>query len=231
MDAFSLSVVLPAYNEEQNIKETVLSCIKYLSKNFNEFEILVVNDGSSDKTKDIVAELSNKFREVMLISHNNNQGYGSALNSGLESAVMDYIFFMDSDGQFDFSEISILIELLSERNVVIGYRVGRADNLIRRLNAYLYNLYIKLFFGLKVIDIDCAFKLFPKSAFDSVKPLKSRGALYSAELLIKFVRNGFEIKEVGVNHYPRSFGKQSGASLSVILKMFKESWDFRNDLR
>jgi len=160
-----------------------------------------------------------------------NKGYGAALDRGFEYAEKDYIFLMDSDGQFDIKDLDLMIPFVSKINVVSGYRTTRADKVVRRLNAYLYNIYIKLFFGLNVKDIDCAFKLFPKSAFDKVKPIKSRGALYSAELLIKFVRNGFEIKEVGVNHYPRSFGKQSGASLSVILKMFKESWDFRNDLR
>lgn len=231
MNIFSLSVVLPAYNEEQIIKETVLSCIKYLSENFNEFEILVVNDGSLDKTKDIVDELSDKFIEVRLINHNNNQGYGSALNRGLESAVMDYIFFMDSDGQFDICDMDLMIPLVTRQNVVLGYRASRADNMVRSLNAYLYSLYIKLFFGLEVKDINCAFKLFPRSAFDKVKPIKSRGALFSAELLIKFVRNGFEIKEVGVNHYPRTSGEQSGANLNVIFTMFKESWDIHKDLQ
>jgi len=230
MNTFSLSVVLPAYNEEQNIKETVLSCIKYLSKNFNEFEILVVNDGSSDKTKDIVTELSNKFREVMLINHNNNQGYGSALNSGFESAVKDYIFLMDSDGQFDIKDLDKMIPNVTGENVILGYRKARADNIVRSLNANLYNLYIKLIFGLKVKDIDCAFKLFPKTAYDKIKPVKSRGALYSAELLIKLVRNGYKFNEIGVNHYPRSYGEQSGANLAVILRMFKESWAFRKEL-
>ena len=157
-------------------------------------------------------------------------GYGTALNSGLERAKMNYIFFMDSDGQFDFTEINRLLPYLSEENIVIGYRIKRADNLIRSLNAFLYNMYIRLFFGLKVKDIDCAFKIFPKYAFDSIKPIKSRGALYSAELLLKFVRNGYKIKEIGVNHFPRSYGEQSGANLSVILRMFKESWKFRKEL-
>ncbi len=231
MNSFSISVVLPAYNEEENIKNTLLNCINFLNEGFENYEVIAVNDGSSDRTKEEIKNMMLENSRIKLVDHAVNQGYGAALNSGFESAVKDYIFLMDSDGQFDISDMDLMIPLVTGQNVVLGYRTSRADNMVRSLNAYIYNLYIKLFFGLKVIDIDCAFKLFPKSAFDYVKPIKSRGALYSAELLIKFVRNGFEIKEVGVNHYPRTYGEQSGANLNVIFKMFKESWDFYKDLR
>ena len=231
MNNFSLSVVLPAYNEEQNIKEAVQNCINYLSKNFSDFEILAVNDGSSDKTGDIISGLAEEYGEVRLINHETNRGYGAALNSGFENSTKEYIFLMDSDGQFNIRDLDKMTSQVTGENIVIGYRRNRADNVIRKLNSYLYGIYIKLFFDLKVKDVDCAFKLFSKSAFDAVKPIKSRGAIYSAELLIKFLKNGLEISEVGVNHYPRFLGTQSGAKLNVILQMFKESWVFRKELR
>ena len=227
----SLSVVFPAYNEEKNIKNTVTDCRAYLAEHFDDYEIIVVNDGSTDNTAGETQNLIDTYKEIRLINHEVNMGYGTALNTGLEAASMDYIFFMDSDGQFDITELEKLMPYLKENHLVIGYRIQRADSFIRTLNAYLYGLYIRLFFGLNVKDIDCAFKIFPKSAFDKVKPIRSRGALYSAELLIKFQKYGFSFSEVGVNHYPRPFGEQSGANLSVIFKMFRESWVFRKELK
>ena len=230
MNNFSISVVLPAYNEEENIKNTLSNCINFLSKKFEDYEIIAVNDGSSDLTKVEIEKMMHENSRIELIDHSVNQGYGAALNSGFECASKDYIFLMDSDGQFDIKDIDLMTPFVTGQNVVLGYRKNRADNFIRSLNAYLYNLYIKLLFGLRVKDIDCAFKLFPKTAYEKIKPIKSRGALYSAELLIKLVRNGYKVKEIGVNHYPRSYGEQSGANISVIIKMFKESWAFRREL-
>ena len=218
MEKFSLSVVLPAFNEEQNIHQTVSDCIDYLSKNFNDYEILVIDDGSYDKTGEIVSRLTRQHSELRLVRHEKNLGYGAALNSGFEQSTKEYIFLMDSDGQFVINDLDLMVPLVSGNNLVLGYRISRADNSIRSLNAFLYNLYIRILFGLNIKDIDCAFKLIPKSAFDSVKPIKSRGALYSAELLIKIVKNSYEISEVGVKHLPRKLGEQSGANLCVAVQ-------------
>jgi len=231
MNSLSISVVLPAYNEEENIKNTLSECIDFLDKQFEDYEIIAVNDGSSDGTKKKIEIMARKFSRIKLIEHSVNQGYGAALNSGFENASKDYILLMDSDGQFDIKDLDLLIPSVTGENVILGYRKTRADNFVRNLNANLYNLYIKLLFGLRVKDIDCAFKLFPRTAYNKIKPVNSRGALYSAELLIKLSRNGFKFKEIGVNHYPRSYGEQSGANLAVILKMFKESWAFRRELQ
>ena len=227
----SLSVVLPAHNEEGNIRNTVNSCVSYLEKNKITYEVVVVNDGSFDRTREIVGELSSANPNVVLVNHEVNRGYGSALRSGFDRASKEYIFFMDSDGQFDINDLDRLIPLAGDRVVVIGYRGNRADSFIRSLNAWLYSLYIFLVFGLSVRDMDCAFKIFPNGAYRAVKPIKSEGALFSAEFLIKLKRNGFTFKEVPVGHFPRQFGSQSGANLKVILKMFRESWKLRNEFR
>ena len=230
MNNFSLSVVLPAYNEEDNIESTVNSCLLYLDKRFSDYEVIVVNDGSSDNTSDIVQKLSITSNSIKLINHDINRGYGSALRTGFDNSIMNFIFFMDSDGQFDISELDQLIEKIENNNAVIGYRRKRADASIRLINQKLYHQYIKIFFGLGVRDIDCAFKVFARSSYEKIKPIKSDGALFSAELLIKLLRNDVKIVEVPVNHYPRQYGAQTGANLGVIFKMFKESWKFRNDL-
>ena len=231
MNNFSLSVVLPAYNEEENIEKTVKNCLNYLETRFESSEVIVVNDGSSDRTQDVVLGLSSLDKSVKLVNHSTNLGYGSALRSGFDSAVMDYIFFMDSDGQFDINELDLLIEKLRVDTAVIGYRRKRADSIIRLINQKLYHLFIELNFGIGFRDIDCAFKIFPRKSYELIKPVRSDGALFSAEFLIKLKKSGLNIEEVGVSHYPREFGSQTGANLSVILKMFKESWKFKSDLR
>jgi glycosyltransferase involved in cell wall biosynthesis len=190
-----------------------------------------VNDGSKDRTREIMEDISSANPRVVLVNHETNKGYGSALRSGFDKASKGYIFFMDSDGQFDINDLGRLVPHAGPDKAVIGYREYRADSFIRSLNAWLYGLYIYLVFGLGVKDMDCAFKVFPRSAYESVKPIKSEGALFSAEFLIKLKRKGFKFKEVPVRHFPRVFGSQTGANISVIMKMFKESWKLRNELR
>ncbi len=231
MTNLSISVVLPAHNEAENIQTTVGNCVSYLENNVSDYEVLVVNDGSLDDTQKIVEEMGSANSKVVLVNHPVNMGYGSALRSGFDKASSEYIFFMDSDGQFDINDLDRLLPLVSPKDVVIGYREDRADSFLRSLNAWLYGLYIYLAFGLKVRDMDCAFKIFPTKAYQDIRPIKSSGALFSAEFLIKLKRNGFKLSEVPVRHFPRQFGTQSGANIKVILRMFKESWQLRNELR
>ncbi len=231
MKDISLSAVLPAHNEAENIKNTVESCVTYLEKHVSSYEVVVVNDGSFDNTKEIVQGLSSVNSNVVLVNHEVNKGYGSALRSGFDQAKCDFIFFMDSDGQFNIEDLDRLLPFVSLQNVVIGYREDRADSIIRSLNAWLYAQYIHLMFGLNVVDMDCAFKVFPTKAYHDIAPIKSGGALFTAEFLIKLKRNGFIFEEVPVRHFPRQFGTQSGANIKVILRMFKESWKLRDELR
>lgn len=231
MSNFSISAILPAHNEAENIKTTVENCVSYLEKNTSDYEVVVVNDGSSDNTKQIVDKLSSTNSKVFLVNHKINKGYGSALRSGFDEAKKEFIFFMDSDGQFDVQDLDRLLPLASGENVVLGYREDRADSFMRSLNAWMYAMYIYLMFGLNVKDMDCAFKIFPTKAYQNIKPIKAGGALFTAEFLIKLKRAGFNFKEVPVRHFPRQFGTQSGANIKVILRMFKESWKLRNELR
>ncbi|MGE5443451.1 MAG: glycosyltransferase [Ignavibacteriales bacterium] len=226
----SLSVVLPAYNESENIEKTITHAVSYLEKTFRDYEVIVVNDGSVDGTPRIVEKLATSNARVVLVNHPKNLGYGSALRSGFERASLDYIFLMDSDGQFDISDIDRFIPFLESYDVVVGYREKRADPFIRSLNAQLYHLFIRLLFGLKLKDIDCAFKMFPRSVYHAVRPIESGGALFSAEFLVKLKQKGFTIREVSVRHFPRRFGRQTGANLKVIIRMFKECWKLRDKI-
>ena len=228
----SLSFVLPAYNEEANIEKTVQSILTYAKqKELPAFEVIVANDGSTDQTGEKLEALSQQYPEVKQVRHEVNRGYGAALVSGFSQATMDFVFLMDSDGQFDIHDLDRLIPHLEKYDFVLGYRAKRADHLIRWFNAWLYKMYIYLLLGVKVKDLDCAFKIFSRKVLESLGPLQSEGALISAELLAKAKSKGATMKEVPVQHFPRLYGDQSGANLKVILKMFKECWQQRKSLR
>ena len=217
----SLSIVFPAYNEEENIEKVIKDALSVFPNYAKEIEIIAVNDGSQDRTGEIIDELSNKYPEVKPIHHKENRGYGAALKSGFYNAKGEYVFFTDSDNQFDLNDFKLLFPFIKDYDLVIGYRIKRQDPFYRIVNAKLYNLLIRLTFGLKVKDINCAFKVMRREIFDRIK-LESDGALINAELLIKCLNEGFRIKEVGVRHFPCVHGKQTGAKPSVIFKMFFE---------
>jgi glycosyltransferase involved in cell wall biosynthesis len=218
-----LSVFLPAYNEEANLKQTVKNVVENLSKNLSEWEIIIVDDGSGDKTGDIADSLADKNKNIKVIHHHPNKGYGGAFKSGLYAAKYPWISFIDSDGQFDFSEISrfIATQQKTKADMVIGYYLGRKVSPLRKLNSKVWQFIVWLLFGLKVKDIDCGFKLISKEIVDKIEPLQSeRGAFISSEFLIKSKKMGFKIVEIGVQHYPRKQGEATGAKLNVIIQSF-----------
>lgn len=224
---YSLSVFFPFYNEEANIGLVISEAIAVLEslKEISWYEIIIVDDGSRDKTGAIARELIKKYPLIKLITHHKNQGYGAALLSGFHSARGDYVFFTDGDRQFDFKEISKFLVYLPEYQAILGYRSPRRDLWFRSLNARLWGLLNRFLLGLKVRDIDCAFKLFKRELITSL-PLISTGAMLSAELLVRLRRQGVVFKEVSVNNFPRVAGKATGAKLKVIICAFKEFWRF-----
>jgi glycosyltransferase involved in cell wall biosynthesis len=221
MDKQSISLIIPAYNEEANIEIVISKAIKVLRTLFQDFEVIIVDDGSFDQTKKIVNHLIQDEPRIKLISHHHNLGYGAALNSGILAARKDLVFLTDADDQFDFSEIGKLLHFIPAYDGVIGYRFNRRDPIIRILLAKAWNWLNGLLFGLKFRDINCAFKLFKKSTVQNIG-IKSKGAFISAELLIRLVRNGYKVKEVPVKHFPRREGVATGAKFRVIVKAFYE---------
>ena len=218
----SLSLFLPAYNEAANIAKTINDVDKVLKNVAKEYEILVIDDGSKDDTAKITRELMAKTKHLRMIQHKPNRGYGGAFKSGLYGSQHEFVSFIDSDGQFDYSEISKFLPHLSKYDLVIGYRIKRQDSFLRTLNAFVWKLWIYFLFGLWVKDIDCAFKVMKKEVIDEIK-LETESALTSAEFLIKVKQKGFRLKQIGVHHYPRTAGTQTGANFRVILRAFKES--------
>ncbi len=221
-----LSVFFPCYNEEKNIENTVSKTIPILNKITEKWEIILINDGSKDNTAKVLQKIKNQYpRQVKIITHNPNRGYGAALKSGLYNSKYQWIAFTDSDGQFDFSEIKKLIkkQQSTKADIIIGYYLSRQVSKTTIITSKIWELIVFILFGLKVTDIDCGFKLISKKVVDHIPKLEAeRGAFISSEFLIKAKKTGFKIVEVGVHHYPRTEGKATGRNIKVIIKSFSD---------
>ena len=217
-----LSVFLPCYEEEGNVARTVERAVAALrERDLDRFEIIVVNDGSRDRTGAIADALAGEYDEVRVAHHAQNQGYGGALRTGFAEAKFPWVFYTDGDRQFDPRQITRLIAELPHADVVVGWRAERADHALRRLNTFAWNTLIGMLFGLRVRDIDCAFKLIPRRALEGLT-LEAEGAMISTELLASLRRRGLRIAEVPVDHFPRTTGTPSGNDPRVILRAFRE---------
>jgi hypothetical protein len=217
----SFSLVLPAYNEEANIKDTLEGALAILPEIVPRFEIVVVNDGSRDQTAEIVGGYARRDGRVRCISHEHNRGYGAAVTTGLRAARGDLIAFTDADGQFSLLDLPHLLALLESSDVVVGYRYQRADKWIRRVNAWGWNQLIRLVLGVRIRDLDCAFKVFRRGDLDRLG-LTATGAGINAEIMVQCTRGGLTIRETPVRHYARHQGQPTGANFKVILRAFRE---------
>ncbi|MCA9256878.1 MAG: glycosyltransferase family 2 protein [Phycisphaerales bacterium] len=226
----SISIFFPFYNEEANIENVAKAALRIAPTIADRFEIILVNDGSRDETGAIADRLADTHPEIRAVHNRPNRGYGGAVRRGIEEARMDWVFFSDGDGQFDLAELPKLIALLSDADMAVGYRIDRADPLPRRLNAFCWGTLVRTLFGIRVRDIDCAFKLIPRRLIDAIT-LESDGAMISTELLAKATYQGLRIREVGVRHYPRTAGEQTGANFRVILKAFRELFALHGRIR
>lgn len=229
-----LSIFFPFWNEEENIEKVITSAKEIAESVAQKWEIIMVDDGSSDKTLQIAEKLAAKDKHLHVVSHQPNRGYGAALSAGFAHSHYEYIVFTDGDLQFDFSEITKFIDKINKADIVIGYREKRRDkNLLKRLLLmYLLKVWDKILFHFSYRDIDCAFKMFRREAIEQLMPLRSEGALVSTEILAKATRKKMQIIEIGVTHYPRQLGHQSGANVPVVIRAILESfilwWDLKN---
>jgi glycosyltransferase involved in cell wall biosynthesis len=214
-------VFFPCYNEEENVGRVVGRAKEVLEAIGADYEIIIVDDGSKDRTGEIADEMAEADGRIKVIHHSPNRGYGAALQSGFRAATKKLVFFTDGDGQFDIGEIKLLLPMIEQNDIVCGYRLDRKDPIIRKINGWLWTRLVNLLFGMKIRDIDCGFKLFRREVVADM-PMSSAGALISAEILARATRKGSRIAQVGVHHYPRTAGKQTGAKLRVILRAFKE---------
>jgi glycosyltransferase involved in cell wall biosynthesis len=225
----SITVAMPAYNEAENIEAMVESVFPVMDTLTDDYEVIVVDDGSRDGTSDVVKSLEQRYPRVRLVQHEVNQGYGAAVFSGLTNASKELVFFTDSDRQFDLREIEKLLALIDQADLVVGHRAPRRDPFMRKLNGWGWSMLVTLLFGYTARDIDCAFKLMRRTVVERLKDeVVSRGATFSAEFLVRAKRAGFRIREVPIHgHRPRVAGNPTGARLDVILRAFKELLRFR----
>jgi glycosyltransferase involved in cell wall biosynthesis len=217
----AISAVLPAYNEEALIAATATSVAEVLRGLVDDYEVIVVNDGSRDRTEAIVEELADRDSHIRCVTHPVNRGYGEALRTGFSSATKELIFFTDGDKQFDIREIARFIPEIEQADLVVGYRRPRRDPPVRLVYAWGWKLLITSLFGYAARDIDCAFKLFRRSVWESVQ-VRSGGATFSAEFLVRARRAGFRVVELPVTHLPREAGSPTGGSPRVIIRAFRE---------
>jgi glycosyltransferase involved in cell wall biosynthesis len=225
-----LSYFFPAHNEEANLEGLVEEALATLPDLADTFEIIAVDDGSRDATAAIAERLANEHPDVVrLVRHPANLGYGAALRSGFGAARYELIAFTDGDRQFKVADIGRLTARLAAPDapdVVVGFRIKRADPLVRTLYARAYRLANRIFFGVRVTDVDCACKLFRREALDGLR-VESGGAFFSAELLIKLEAAGRRVVEVGVPHYPRTAGSATGARPQVVFRAVRDFWRLR----
>jgi glycosyltransferase involved in cell wall biosynthesis len=226
----NLSIFFPFWNEAENLERVVEKAIPIAEKIANKWEIIMIDDGSSDSTLQKMKTLSEKDSRLITVVHENNRGYGAALKTGLERSKYDYIVFNDGDGQFDFGEITKFMEKIDNADIVIGYRKKRHDHPFRHVLMNLLKIWDYVFFGFRFKDIDCGFKLFRKNAVEKIMPLKSEGAMITTEILARAKKANLKILETEVHHYPRLYGDQSGGNLRVIFRAIKESLLLWKDL-
>lgn len=227
--AAALSYFFPAHNEAENIEALVAEALEVLPRLADEFEIIAVDDGSSDATPQLADALAAKHPQVRVVHHEANRGYGGALRSGFRAARYDLVAFTDGDRQFHIEDLGKLLERAAQGDqpdVVVGYRIKRADPFVRLAYARTYRLALRIFFGLKVKDPDCACKLFHRAALEGIR-VESEGGFLSGELLVKLLQRRRTIAEVGVPHYPRIAGKQTGANPRVVLRAVRDFWRLR----
>lgn len=226
----SLSLVFPAFDEEANLNELMAGACRVGEELAEDFEVIVVNDGSRDGSRKIMDDWSQRDPRIRVIHHAHNSGYGAALRAGLSRARGSWIFFSDADLQFELAQLRDLFAHAADYDIVAGYRSPRRDPWPRLLIATAWGAVIRLFFGLPVRDIDCAFKLFRRQVIDTI-PLASVGAFVNTELLVRARAAGFRIHQVPVVHRPRRHGRQTGAHPRVVLKACVELGSLYRELR
>ena len=233
-----ISIVLPCHNERANLESVVGQAVTAGTASATNHEIIVVCDGSSDGTPAEAERLKAIYPTLRILRHSENRGYGAAVWSGMKAARMDFVFFTDADGQFDLNELSKLVDRLGDGSGVLGHRLNRQDPRGRGMLGSIYTTLIRLVLRVRCQDMNCAFKIFRRTAVSEVS-LRSTGALFNAELLARLQARGHVFKEVGVHHYGRQHGRQSGARLDVIFRaiyelpyvwwnLFRHEWCRRN---
>jgi glycosyltransferase involved in cell wall biosynthesis len=220
------------YNEEGNIEHAVTSALAVLAGLADRYEVIVVNDGGRDRTGAIADRLAAANPLVRVVHHPVNRGYGAALRSGLAAARYPLVVLADGDNQFDLNELPVLLRTVANSDIASGYRIARRDPAFRRMYAFMYNQATRLLFNIRVRDVNCGFKVYRRPLVERLLPqLRSTGALINVEMLARARKLGATVTEVGVHHYPRETGQQTGGNPAVIIRAFREMLELWRELR
>lgn len=211
-----LSIVVPCYNEEQNVNLVYCNIKDNIPKYLSEYEIIFVDDGSTDRTAQNVEKIISSDSKVRIVSSSNNLGYGAALRKGFSEAAGDHIAYMDGDNQYDFKDFACLKEAMDAEDAVLvgGVRAHRADFTYRKLISYIGRKIVFLIFRVDILDIDCGFKFFRKSLLDNIKLEAQSGLIFSLELYLKTKKNKRLFVQREVSHFIRKHGKSKGINFT-----------------
>ena len=217
-----ISVFFPAYNDEKTIGTLVSQALNLLPSLTDNYEVIVINDGSADATQRVLEDLARKSKYLKLIKHEQNLGYGMALRSGFSHTTKELIFYTDGDGQYDVREIPKLLRLMTDDcQVVNGYKIARSDAVYRKIAGGIYNRVAHLLFDLPIRDVDCDFRLIKRSAISSIE-LTSSGGTICVELIYKLRRNGCAFAETPIYHYPRRHGHSQFFTIRRVAQTARE---------
>lgn len=231
ISSMTLSVILPCFNEEENIAHVVRDVDTWLKNARIDGTIIVVNDGSKDNSAAVLAELKKTVKALRVVDHEKNQGYGLAVRTGCDSATTEWISFMDSDGQFHAKDLELLLAHTADYAFITGRRAHRADPFIRNMFGKVLGAMNVLVLGIWVRDVNCGMKLFQKKIWPTIRPIHGVEKLFNTEMFLRLKMNDIPWYTVNVPHYPRRAGTPTGGSVRVIIRMFKELWDLRTKLR
>jgi len=217
----SLSIYFPAYYDENTVEPLTRACVKAASALTDDFEIIIVDDHSPDKTGEIADRLAREIPQVRVIHHAQNKGVGEAMITGYKEAKKEYVFYTDGDAQYDVAELPLLAEHAASYELVIGYRLKRAEGFQRIFTSRSFHFLIWLFFGVHYRDIDCSFKLIHRNVLRQMS-FYTRSGLIDAEMMIQAKKLKVPVKEVGVHHYPRKFGSSRCLRMGLVFTMLKD---------
>jgi glycosyltransferase involved in cell wall biosynthesis len=222
--AYSISAFFPCYNDGGTIASLIAITDRTLRQLADDYEIIIVNDGSSDYAPAVLSEMQTAYPCLRVITHERNRGYGGALRSGFGAATKDLIFYTDGDAQYDPQEIALLLpEMRDGVDMVNGYKISRSDPLHRIIIGRLYHNFVKRMFGLRLRDVDCDFRLLRRSVFDKVQ-LKSNSGVICLELVKKIQDAGCNIVEVPVHHFHRAYGQSQFFNIGRIWNVWCAMW-------
>ncbi len=219
----SLSVFFPAYNDAPSLPALIHKTFAVLEREVDDYEVIVVNDGSQDNTGEVLERLRREFAPRMrVVTHPENRGYGGALRTGFESATGEFVFYTDGDSQYDVEELPRLLELVSPTTgLVNGYKLERHDPAHRVWIGAIYNLCARLLFRIRIRDIDCDYRLIRRTLLESIRLTSTSGTI-CVELVRKLELSGCEVKEIGVHHYPRLYGSSQFFRLRSLATTFSQ---------